>query len=199
MLKMIHFLALCFFAQGLFAQTMDKTLLGVLIPHTINIHNPSQQLQLNGAAVQSLMGTDGYVAALYVQQQSSNPNIILLNDSPTVMKFYWVKDDMTPEQLKQIFSEMIMQNNADLGKSIYDLQRYKDFLAAFKRNINAGDVMNIQYMSVNQKIVLTLNNNELQRWTKAKTFFNRILKMWLGEHPPSRQFKEEILGEVKIS
>lgn len=193
MFKMISFIAWCCFTHQLYAQEPYKTLLGLAIPQEMTLP-ASQPMVLNGAAARSLWGREIYVAALYLAHKSSKHNLIMLTDAPALMKIYWMQDDLMPAEIKQMFTEAMMVNSPELAKSTYDLPRFKEFIAIFERSLNAGDILTVQYLPDNQTVIVVLNNHELHRWTNAKTFFNALLKMWLGEHPPSRQFKQNMLG-----
>lgn len=196
MRKIGAIIGLCGCLSGALAheQAQQSNMSDAPVPIT---HGASMEhLVLNGYAVYRIWASPGYKAALYVTQKSDNPKLILLTDAPTVMQFTFLQDDLSPEKMVQMFTEAMSVNNPNLDHNPYDLKRFKTFLSQFKQNLNAGDVLMLQYEPKDQTLIMLINNQEKIQWKQAKGFFNALLKMWIGEHPPTREFKQGILGQT---
>lgn len=177
------------------AEELAHQILGVTLPDRVVVGSEATPLILNGFAKRQLWGVEAYIGALYLQDKKQNVNYILISDDPVLMKFYFLSDDIKATQLREMFRSGILINNPDLNRYPHELKRFHEFLALFTKDIHAGDSISFQYMPENQTLTVLSNRKELHQWTRGKLFFNMILKMWIGQHPPSRDFKAEILDQ----
>lgn len=168
-------------------------LLGVKLPDKIVLQDSKESVILNGYAVNTMWGEEIYVAALYTPKIEKKAQMLLLNDQPMAMMFYFVQDDLTPEMLIQAITESIMVNNYENRTKQFDQTRLLELQNQWLMTINAGDILSFQYTPQNGTVSMLLNGQLQYQWTHAKTFFNMLLKTWIGPHPPTREFKRAIL------
>ncbi len=167
--------------------------LGVALPKEVTLKQTQEKLNLNGHAVVTMWGQETYVGALYTPYIEKRVEMLILNDEPLAMMFYFVRDDITPHMLSKAFTEAILVNNGGWDNKKLDRTRIMELIGALKQNMNAGDVLAFYYSPKNG--VLMVINDEIQyHWPHAKSFFNVLLRMWVGPYPPSRGFKRAILN-----
>lgn len=189
---MILFWIFIFVAPVSAAQS-DIEVLDVVLPSQMVLAKTQEKLTLNGYGVHSSWGEQLYVAALYTKKAEKRDQMLLANDDPIAMIFYFVQDDISAQMLIQLFTESIIVNNGGWGNAKLDKKRIMELQSALEDPIHAGDVLAFHY-SPTTGILLLLNGKELYHWSYAKSFFNMLLRMWIGQYPPSRAFKQGILG-----
>lgn len=175
------------------AQTSYSNVLGIALPNKLTLAKTQEELLLSGFAVNTLWGDKIYVGALYIDHIEKRGQMLLLNDSPMAMVFYFVQDDITPQMLIKVFTEGILMNTGKVFTNTIDKDRIVELQNAFTQNLNAGDVLEFQYSPKNGVLML-LNGNIKREWPNAKIFFNMLLRMWIGPYPPTREFKKAILN-----
>jgi hypothetical protein len=194
MIKKRHlFICLCLlFTESAFPARNFTELLGVPIPMQMNLFQTKEEVLLNGDAVVSTWGQPVYVGALYVPHIEKRAEMLLINDAPMAMIFYIVRDDISAEMMNKLFTEGILINNGGWENQRLDKKRILELQKALDQPFNAGDIIAFHYSPKNG--VLMLIDGELKyHWPYAKTFFNMLLRMWIGPYPPTRDFKRAIL------
>lgn len=185
--------------EGSIASENSISILGIKLPNKIIMGNSTQALTLNGYALYSAWGEQIYLGALYTEYREHNPNRLLLNDAPMAMAFYFLSDNITPQMLNQLFTEDILVNSRHSKKNPkIEKARLLELQANIIRNFHKGDAL-LFYCTPTHEVEMRLNHELLFRWPYAKSFFNMLLKMWIGPHPPSRDFKQAILFTKDVS
>jgi protein TonB len=188
-------LFLCFIAlnTALIAKESYIDLLGVSLPNQMILENTKEKVILNGYAVCNRWGKQVYVGALYTNAIEKRAEMLLLNDNPMAMVFFFVEDDITHEMLMEAFTESIMINNDDAENKRVDKKRLLELKENLLDTLNAGDVLAFQY-SPQYGVTMLVNGKIRHHWPLAKNFFNMLLRMWIGPYPISRNFKRAILN-----
>lgn len=168
-------------------------LLGVSLPNQMILENTKEKVILNGYAVCNRWGKEIYVGALYTNAIEKRAEMLLLNDNPMAMVFFFVEDDITLQMLMDAFSESIAINNNDSQSKEVDKKRLLELREHLIDTLNAGDVLAFQY-SPKYGVTMLVNNKVRYHWPYAKNFFNMLLRMWVGPYPVSRNFKRAILN-----
>lgn len=168
-------------------------LLGVSLPNQMILENTKEKVILNGYAVCKRWGKEIYVGALYTDAIEKRAEMLLLNDNSMAMVFFFVEDDISRQMLMGAFTEGIMINNAEMDKKPLDVKRLTELQAHLPDTLNAGDTLAFQY-SPQYGLTMFLNGKASYHWPYAKTFFNMLLRMWIGSYPVSRSFKRAILN-----
>ncbi|MGE3319808.1 MAG: chalcone isomerase family protein [Candidatus Berkiella sp.] len=185
------FLALC---QSLaMAKESYIELLGVSLPNQMILENTKEKVSLNGYAVCRRWGKQVYVGALYTNAIEKRPEMLLLNDKPMAMVFFFVEDDISHSMIMEAFTESIMINNDDAENKRVDKKRLIELQDNLGEMFNAGDILAFQY-SPQYGTTMLVNGKVRYYWPYAKNFFNMLLRMWIGPYPVSRNFKRAILN-----
>lgn len=168
-------------------------LLGVSLPNQMILENTKEKVILNGYAVCKRWGKEVYVGALYTNAIEKRAEMLLLNDNPMAMVFFFVEDDITHQMLMEAFMEGIMINNDETDNKAANKKRLMELQESLLDTLNAGDILAFQY-SPQYGVTMLVNGKIRRHWPYAKNFFNMLLKMWVGPYPVSRNFKRAILN-----
>jgi hypothetical protein len=162
------------------------TLAGVTLPDTAQVGN--SKLVLNGLGLRTKMMVKVYVAGLYLEQKSSDPNAIIKADAPKqiVMKFV---HGASKSQMSDAFNDSFTDNSPDAVKTMKpDIDRLLGALEPVK----VGDEMVFTYVPGTGT---TYTMNGQTRVTIAGPAFGQVLfSVWLGPKPPNADLKKGMLG-----
>ncbi len=162
------------------------SLAGVTLPDTEQVG--STKLVLNGLGLRTEFMVKVYVAGLYVEQKSSDPNAIIKANAPNriVMQFL---HSASKSQMANAFKESFNDNTPDAVKAMQpDIDRLLGALEPLKM----GDQMVFTYVPGTGT---TLAINGLDKLTIAGSAFNPVLlSVWLGPKPPTAAVKKGMLG-----
>jgi hypothetical protein len=163
------------------------SLAGVTLPDTAQVGGKT--LVLNGLGLRTKFMVKVYVAGLYLEQKSSDPNAIIKADAPKqiVMKFL---HGASKSQMSDAFNESFNDNSPDAVKTMKgDIDKLLGALDA----VNTGDTMVFTYVPGTGS-TLTINGKD--KLTIAGPAFGQVLmSVWLGPKPPNADLKKGMLGQ----
>lgn len=154
--------------------------------------NDTPSLKLNGAALRELyLLIETYVGALYLESPSNDPQIIINSQQHKRMEFHVLMKKVSARRLSNALHEALLLN---ISKQEHkQLQPAIDtMLSFFEGNLRSGDKVVFQYLPGQGTQVQI--GNVLKGTIAGKDFYSAMLKIWVGESPVSRDFKEQILG-----
>jgi hypothetical protein len=161
---------------------------GVTMPDAITVAN--KRLTLNGMGLReaTFLKVDVYVAGLYVENVSSNPQTLVAADMVKQLVLRFVRDvghDDIAKALRDGF-----KRNATLP--VARLAPYMRELETWMPSFSDGDTMTLTYLP---GIGVTVDVNGRRRGTISDVDFARtLLNIWLGPKPASNDLKKELLG-----
>jgi len=168
-------------------QLHAASLAGITLPDTAQVG--SSKLVLNGLGLRTKVIVKVYVAGLYVEQKSSDPNAIIKSDTPKqiVMKFL---HGASKNQMADAFNESFNDNTPDAVKTMKpDIDR----LIGALEPVNTGDQMVFTYVPGTGT---TFAMNGKDKVTIAGAAFGQVLmSVWLGPKPPNADLKKGLLGQ----
>jgi TonB family protein len=148
------------------------------------------ELQLNGSAIYEDLGKQQFVAALFVEDLSSNANSIQLQQSPKRMEVRII-NDYSKRRWLNLWMQSISINN-DRESFSGSAQDVIDIMRAPRSAPKRGDV--IEYLfDPDQGTSVRFNGTELIT-NYPPEVFNILLRTWIGPIPPSTAFKDQLLG-----
>ncbi len=177
-------------AAFLFAATFDLhsgTLNGVTLPDTIQARGTP--LVLNGMGLRTKYGMKIYVAGLYLQQKSPDPDAIVKSDTPKriVMQFL---HGASKSQMADAFSESFRDNTPDAEAALKaDVDRFLGQLDA----VHSGDQMAFTYIP-GTGTIFVLNGGE-KLTVPGPAFAQLLFSVWFGPKPPNPELKKGLLGQ----
>jgi hypothetical protein len=146
-------------------------------------------LKLNGMGARkaTMFNVLVYVGGLYVENKSTDPAVIMKAPLKAVrMKFRRdVGADKLRDRWKEAFKENCKADCAALDQTI------ADFFSHVK-DAKDGDV--IQFVFSGDSVEMKIRE-EKPVAIKNAAFANLLLSTWIGDHPPSEDFKNGMLGK----
>lgn len=188
MIKIILLPLLLLFSVSAFSMTIADVTLSEELDSTQETPN----LKLNGAALRELyLLVETYVGALYLETPSHNPQVILNSEQHKRMEFHILMKKISARRLSKALHEALLLNINE--EEHHRLKaNIETMLSYFEGNLRAGDKVVFQYTpSVGTKVSI---GDDTKGIIPGRDFHTAILKIWLGESPVSREFKEHILG-----
>lgn len=154
------------------------------------------ELQLNGASLRELyLLVETYAGALYLENTSKEPATIIHSNQHKKMVFHVLMKKVSARRLSNALSEALVLNISKEQHS--QIQPAIDqMLSYFKGNLKTGDRVEFNYApNIGTQVVI---GGVPQGIIKGKEYFDSMLKVWVGENPVSRNFKDDILGVVTL-
>ncbi len=182
-----------YFWRGLIKPHSKAFLLPLLGIHVL-LFSHTTYAALNGMAVLNTFGKEKYIAALYVDNPTNNANSILLQSNSASMEFLVVDRSISRRSMGRLWAESVAIN-AD-----YTLfEKYAEDLVSLtnliKGRLVTGDKLRLTRTDVG--VALELNDLLLGE-LESDGLFKLLLQTWIGEVPPSTQFKEQLLASGDI-
>jgi len=148
-------------------------------------------LTLNGISSYEQLRKEYYIAALYLSDPSSNPNQILANQRSKRMAIKVTANRWSPRRWA-----LQWQNDIAINNPLSNDPEFTDNLLKFtgfpKDNLTTGDEVLIDYIP-GKGTQVNLNGVTVLQ-TETAQLFDALLNAWIGQAPPSREFKEQILS-----
>ncbi|UTW48394.1 TonB family protein [Bacterioplanoides sp. SCSIO 12839] len=168
-------------------------LLTSLLTHTEN-QAQAANLVLNGSANYTHLTRDYYSAALYLEQHEQSITAIKSSQSDKSMRLI-VINRWTPRKWKSHWQGNISINNDTLPSNRQQSEALMAFINLPQNNLEPGDDIRIQTSASSTQVYL---NDELAISAPGQTLFLYLLNTWVGKFPPSREFRDQILG-IKLN
>jgi hypothetical protein len=148
-----------------------------------------QTLQLNGMGLRKKLWIKVYVGGLYLEKGSSNAGEIVESEQVKKVIMHFLTDRVTKAKLDSAWNEGFEANNPDEYPALE--KRVTTFMGYF------GD------MKVGDRIIMTFTpgegvsvafNDTLKGVIEGDDFSKALLRVWLGDHPPTEDLKAGMLG-----
>lgn len=163
------------------------TLANVTMPDSMQA--AGTKLVLNGMGIRKKFVVKVYVAGLYLQQKSSDPNAILKADATKRLVMQFVRG-VSKSQIADAFEESFQNNTPEASKT---LKAEIDQLLGALESVKDGDQMIFTYVPGTGT---TFAVNSQDKLTIAARDFGAVLfSVWLGPKPPNAELKKGLLGE----
>ena len=160
---------------------------GVTMPDTAQV--AGKTLVLNGLGVRSEFMVKVYVAGVYLEHKTSDPNAIIKADAPKRIVMHFLHD-ASKKQMTDAFDESFKDNTPDAEATMKpDIDRLLGALDSLK----VGDEMVFTYVPGTGT---TLSINGKEKVTIAAPAFGQVIfSVWFGPKPPTSSLKKAMLGQ----
>ncbi|MGI2027279.1 chalcone isomerase family protein [Endozoicomonas acroporae] len=163
------------------------------LPDTIAAEGDKPELKLQGAAVRSwYLMVKGYIGALYLEEPTSNPEEIYASDTHQRMAFVMLVSKMSARRIANAFYESIQLNSPPDEQEAVKEDLEKIFTLV-DGSMKKGEQAVFEYLP-GQGLRIEIAGDEKGIVPANKALFNLFLRVWIGETPPSKPFKEQVLG-----
>jgi colicin import membrane protein len=160
--------------------------------HTVKLANGSDVV-LNGVGEARELTGSLYLGALYLEHRSSNPDVIATSVWSKRISMRISADKLYGRRLGQLWRERIAINSdrklvTELGKEVMQ------FVDALKDTFVKGDEIAIDFLP-EKGTSISVNGTEIARIKKPQ-LYELLVQAWVGEKPPTAQFKVGVLGSA---
>ena len=149
-----------------------------------------QVLDLYGIGIHQEKRNDIYLGAIFVSPGTEKIAQLLSEKSNKRMSFKFLSK-YSNRKVSRLLKQRIAMNNSKEQWNPYT-KEIVQFANLFKRSLQSGDEMNIDY-TADKGTQIYLNNTLFQTVEKIG-FYKILLKIWFGNIPPSESFKSGING-----
>ncbi|WP_229411259.1 MULTISPECIES: chalcone isomerase family protein [unclassified Massilia] len=155
-----------------------------------------KDLKLNGAGMRTKLIIKVYAAGLYLPEKKSAVAEILKQDGPRRMTLQMARD-ISSEDFGKAFMDGLNENvdKAEKQRIVAQIGKFGEMFANVD-GLKKGDVLHIDWIP-STGTQIELNGRKLIENVPDITFYNALLRIWLGDHPVDRSLKPALLGEAK--
>lgn len=165
-----------------------ESLADVTIPDQVTVGDAT--LHLNGMGLRKKLWIKVYVGGLYVAETSSDAATLTAAPGPKKMVMHFLTNKATKSKMDSAWDEGFEANN----KSSYEVLRARvEQFKKFFGDMKDGDVVE---MTIDPAAGTAVAINGTTKGTiDGDDFATALLKVWLGDTPPSEDFKQGLLGQ----
>ncbi len=155
----------------------------------------NQNLLLNGAGTRYKLVFKVYVSGLYLAARKSSAAEVFAAAGPKRLSLAMLRD-VGNEEFARSFMAGIRQNTdrADKVRITPQLLKFGELFASIPE-LKKGDLLTIDWLP-GAGTQIQLNGKKIADNYPDVTFFNAILKIWLGENPADGELKRLMLGDT---
>jgi hypothetical protein len=160
---------------------------GVEMPDTVTVEGT--ELRLNGLGIRKKLWFEVYVAGLYLERTSSDPNEILDSDQIKRLRMHFLYKKVAANKLTDAWTEGL---EANVGDRIESLRPGLDKLNGWMEDVVKGDEMT--FTSIPGKgLRVQIKGREIGV-IEDEAFSEAFWSIFLGEKPPTGKLKSGLLG-----
>lgn len=147
-------------------------------------------LTLNGMGIReaTVFNVDVYVAGLYLEKASKNPEEILGSDQVKHLRLRLVRDVSRDEMLEALQEGFARNAGGDLPKLQDRMNQFSDMIP----ELSEGDMLAFTY--VPDKGMMVHHNRKLAGTIEGEDFARVFYSIWLGSAPPDEGLRRGLLG-----
>lgn len=189
-------LLLTLFCCGLFSlnlQAATLTLEEVEFSEQLAATKHSPELFLRGAGLRKVYGiVKTYVGLLYVADQSLAADQIVTADVAKRMEFRLISNRVTAKRFVNVIEEGLALNTTR-EEMIAIEPRVQKLFKLFDYKFVKGTIGWIEWVP-SEQVSRVVINGEIRGSVPGKDLSDALLRIWVGNHPVSEDFKQHVLG-----
>lgn len=164
------------------------TIKGVDVKESMRLEN--QNLVLNGAGVRTKWFVDGYVAALYLGEKTTDAQAVMSADEPMAVRLIITSGMITPKRMSSSTRDGFVSST---GGNIAPIADEVDMLiSAFKDSVEKGDVFDLVYLP--EEGVTVYRNGEKKTQVQGLEFKKALLGIWISERGIQKSLRKKLMG-----
>lgn len=179
------------FTQVTYADNV--TVAGVKVEDSAQVGN--HNLKLNGVGIRTKFIFKVYVAALYLNEiKSTTPEV--LSQSGAKRVHLVMLRDMSNDDFSQAFMDGL-RNNLDVNERSKFIKPMTTFGQMFSEvaTLKKGDIMTLDWVP-GVGVESQYNGKKVGETVNDASFYNAILKIWLGNKPVDSSLKKKLLNNA---
>jgi len=152
-----------------------------------------QDLKLNGAGMRTKFVVKVYAAGLYLPEKKTTVADVLKVDGARRVTLVMARD-VSSEDFGNAFMEGLNDNvdKTEKAKIVSQIGKFGEMFAKVD-GLRKGDVLHIDWLP-GSGTQIELNGKKLIENVPDVTFYNALLRIWLGDRPVDRSLKPALLG-----
>lgn len=176
-------------ATGLPATAADVG--GVKIDDSARV--AGKELRLNGAGVRTRAMFKVYAMGLYLGKKETTAEAVLAASGPRRITLVMMRD-VSADDFGQAFMTGINANTdkAEKGKIVNQMVKFGEMFVSVGQ-LKKGDTLQVDWVP-DKGTVIELNGKPIVEPLPDITFYNALLKIWLGDKPADSALKPALLG-----
>ncbi len=153
-------------------------------------------LKLNGAGMRTKFMIKVYAAGLYLPEKQSNVAEILKMEGPRRVTLVMARD-LSSSDFAKAFMDGINENldKSEKAKIVSQIRKFGEMFASVD-GLKKGDVLHLDWLP-GTGTHCELNGKKIGETVSELTFYNAVLRIWLGEKPADSSLKPLLLGSAK--
>jgi Chalcone isomerase-like len=163
------------------------SLAGTNLPDSATVGGKS--LVLNGLGVRTEYMVKVYVAGLYLEQKSTDPDAIIKTDAPKRIVMHFLHD-ASKKQMTDAFNESFHDNSPQAEAAAKP--QIDKFLGALEP-LKVGDEMVFTYLPATGTTVAINGADKIT--IPGQAFGQVLISVWFGPKPPTASLKKGMLGQ----
>jgi hypothetical protein len=160
---------------------------GVTIPDQVTVGDAN--LELNGMGLRKKMWVKVYVAGLYLETKTTDAARAVSSPGTKRVVMHFLTNKATKKKMDSAWFEGFEANSPEGYPALEE--RVKKFVGLFG-DMKVGDV--IQMTVVPGSGTAVVLNGEDKGTIEGDDFGAALLRVWLGDHPPTADMKTGLLG-----
>lgn len=181
-------LGFIFLLLSIISNAQDITLYGASFKKKIDLKG--EALIYNGAGLRQKYGFDLYVGALYLGNQSMDPNKVINADETQIINIKIISSKVTKAKFNESLTEGFSRSSH--GKA--SEENKNSFKSFFSEDIKIKDDIQLIYRP--GKGVSVMINGKYKGSTGNIDFKKALWSIWLGTSPVDEKLKKKMLGRV---
>lgn len=182
----MHKLLTLLLLLGLAQSSTAAELAGVDMEDTARIDDAT--LTLNGLGLRKKAIFKVYVGGLYLTQKQSDPATILEADEPRRMVLEFVRN-VSASSISDAWNDCLTANRPQAAEPLLDSF---EMLSGWMEDVSKGDRLIFTYRPGQSTRVSVKGKTRGE--VDGKEFADALFECWIGDHPPSEDFKKGLLG-----
>ncbi len=152
-----------------------------------------KELQLNGLGVRNKFIVKVYATGLYLQDKKSTVEEVLTAEGPRRIRLVMMRD-ISSDDFGNAFMSGINNNvdTKDKTKIVTQISTFGEMFAGIP-GLKKGDVLDLDFIPGSGTACL-LNGKPLCNAVPDVSFYNAIMKIWLGNKPADASLKPKLLA-----
>ena len=150
-------------------------------------------LPLNGAGVATKATFKTYAGALYVSPPKRTTAEVLAASGPLRLRIVFLRDIRGEDFGTEILDGLTRNSDKATRTAIFSQQVNLTKALSSQRSLKKGDNLTFDWVP-NVGTSVSLNGQLIADGLADKTFFNALLRVWLGDRPAGQTLKVALLG-----
>jgi hypothetical protein len=163
---------------------------GIKIDDTATVGG--KELKLNGAGMRGIVFVKIYAIGLYLPERKTTPEDIQALAGPRRVSLY-IQREVNSDEFGQLFITSMNKNSTkeEKAKVIGQTVKFGEMFASMPP-VKKGDLVTLDWIP-GTGTVSSLNGKKIGETLPDITFYNAVLRIWLGDSPVQESVKRELL------